>query len=257
MFITNQSNVTFIFVLPDGSTVPGQAESNIVSTEIISVDFSKLKATPRSFIEEGEMTTQTVTLTNNTLYPITNLFFNDSLGNGATHIPASVVIDNVSYPGYDIVTGFNLSDLPVGGSTTIAYTVIADNPKTQDSVDNFATVNYTIDDPISGPREFTENTNTVTFAVIALSLSVVKSVDKGVANRGEILTYTSLITNTGTQTVTDLVFSDVLQPGITFVPNSVKINDVLQPGLNPITTFALPNLSVGASVKVEFQVVVN
>lgn len=71
------------------------------------------------------------------------------------------------------------------------------------------------------------------------------------------MTYTSLITNTGTQTVTDLVFSDVLQPGITFVPNSVKINDVLQPGLNPITTFALPNLSVGTSVKVEFQAAVN
>ena len=64
---------------------------------------------------------------------------------GASHVPASVTIDGVSYPGYDIVAGFALPDLAVGASTTIGYTVLADNPKTQDTVGHFGTVNYSVD----------------------------------------------------------------------------------------------------------------
>lgn len=256
MIITNQSNVTFLSVLPGGGTVPGDQDSNIVTTETMTTTFSKVKSTQDAFIREGENTTQSITLTNNTSFIIKNLFFNDSLATGASHVAGSVIIDGVSYPNYDLVAGFALPDLPVGGSTTIGYTVLADNPKTQDTVDNFATVNYSVDDPISGTRNFTENTNTVTFAVISTRLDVVKSVDKGVAVSGETLNYTSIITNNGSQTATNLVFSDILQAGLTFVAGSVKIDNVSFPGYNPITSFALPNLNPGESVRVDFQALV-
>ena len=256
MIIPNQSSVSFLSVLPDGTTVPGQRDSNIVTTEIISVTFSKVKSTPTAFIGEGDSTTQTIVLTNNTNYVIKNLFFNDTLAAGATHVPSTVIIDNVAYPGYDIVAGFSLPDLAVGASTTIVYTVVANNPKTQDTVDNYGTVNYSVDTQL-GTRDFTENTNTVTFAVISTSLNVVKSVDKAVAVKGEILNYRSVITNTGSQNVTNVVFTDVLDANLTFVTDSVKINNVTYLGYNPISGFALPDIAPGGSVTVDFQALVN
>lgn len=256
MIIPNQSSVSFLSVLPDGTTVPGKKDSNIVNTEIISTTFSKVKSTPTAFIGEGDSTTQTIVLSNNTNYVIKNIFFNDTLATGATHVPSTVIIDNVAYPGYDIVAGFSLPDLPVGASTTIVYTVIADNPKTQDTVDNYGTVNYSVETPI-GTRNLTENTNTVTFAVISTSLNVVKSVDKAVAIKGEILNYKSVVTNTGSQNVTNVVFLDILDSNLTFVDNSVKINNVSFPGYNPITSFALPDIAPGGSVTVDFQALVN
>ncbi len=256
MLIPNQSSVSYLSVLPDGSTVPGQRDSNIVTTEIISTTFSKVKTTPTAFIGEGDSTTQTIVLTNNTNYVIKNLFFNDTLAAGATHVPSTVIIDNVAYPGYDIVAGFSLPDLAVGASTSIVYTVIADNPKTQDTVDNYGTVNYSIDTEL-GRRDFTENTNTVTFAVISTRLNVVKSVDKTVAIKGEVLNYKSVITNAGSQTVTDVVFSDILEAGLTFVTDSVKIDNVSYPGYNPISSFSLPDIAPGGSVTVDFQALIN
>ena len=89
MIIPNQSSVSFLSVLPDGTTVPGQRDSNIVTTEIISVTFSKVKSTPTAFIGEGDSTTQTIVLTNNTNYVIKNLFFNDTLTAGASHVPST------------------------------------------------------------------------------------------------------------------------------------------------------------------------
>lgn len=256
MIITNQSNVTFLSVLPGGGTVPGEQDSNIVTTEVITTTFSKVKSTADNFIREGENTTQSITLTNNTSFIIKNMFFNDTLAAGASHVAGTVMIDGVNYPTYDLIAGFNLPDLPQGASTTISYTLLADNPKTQDTIDNFATINYSVDDPVSGTRNFTENTNTVTFAVISTRLDIVKSVDKAVAVSGETLNYTSIITNNGSQTATNLVFSDVLEAGLTFVANSVKIDGVTFPGYNPKTTFALPNLNPGESVRVDFQALV-
>ena len=47
MIILNQSQINFDSVLPDGSTVPGEEASNIVSTEIINL--SKEKTTSNNF----------------------------------------------------------------------------------------------------------------------------------------------------------------------------------------------------------------
>ena len=106
MIITNQSNVSFLSVLPGGGTVPGDQDSNIVTTEVITTTFSKVKSTADNFIREGENTTQSITLTNNTSFVLKNLFFSDTLAAGASHVAGSVMIDNVSFPTYDLVAGF-------------------------------------------------------------------------------------------------------------------------------------------------------
>lgn len=69
--------------------------------------------------------------------------------------------------------------------------------------------------------------------------------------------YTTVITNTGSLLKIDLVFTDPIPAGTTFVAGSVKINSVSYPAYNPQTGFDLPDLAVGEAVTVEFDVKVN
>ena len=77
------------------------------------------------------------------------------------------------------------------------------------------------------------------------------------AVRGDKHHYTSTVTNTGTLLKTNLVFSDQIPVGTTFVAGSVKVDGVAQPAYNPANGFTLANLAVGASTVVEFDVTVN
>lgn len=252
MNIPNQSNTEFSYTLPDGSTNTETRDSNIVNTEILTYSFTKVKSSDRTFLQEGETSTQTVVLTNNSLIALTDLFFKDILSGGGAYVPQSVTVNGVSQPTYDLVNGFNLGDLSPNQVITIAYQIITNNPLTEALITNYANVAYTANE-----RNLNENTNTVNLVVVSNRLSVTKQVDKSVATQGENLHYTSTITNTGTLPKTNLFFTDNIPAGTTFVPDSVKIDGVIQPGLNPQTGFNLNNLAVGANVVVEFDVKVN
>ncbi len=252
MIIPNQSNTQFTYTLPDGSTNTETRDSNIVNTEVLTDSFSKVKSSDRTFLQEGETATQKVVLTNNSLVKLTNMFFKDILAGGGTYVPQSVVVDGVPQPTYDLVSGFNIKDLNPNEITTILYQIIANNPLTEALISNYANVAYTAQE-----RNLNENTNTINLAVVSNRLTVVKQVDKPVAIQGEILHYTTTITNTGTLPKTQLYFTDPIPVGTTFVPDSVKIDGVSKPGLNPQIGFNLNDLPVGANTVVEFNVKVN
>lgn len=64
-------------------------------------------------------------------------------------------------------------------------------------------------------------------------------------------------TITGSQRAEDIIFKDVLQSDLTFVPNSVVIDNISYPGLNPNLGFGLTNLDSGDSHTVKFQAIIN
>lgn len=101
------------------------------------------------------------------------------------------------------------------------------------------------------------DSNIVTTEVLTNSVTIVKSVDKAYAVKGDTLHYTSVITNTGSLLNSDLVFTDPIPAGTTFTAGSVKVDGVSYPAYNPQTGFALPDLAAGESVTVEFDVTVN
>ncbi len=85
-------------------------------------------------------------------------------------------------------------------------------------------------------------------------LSVIKAVDKEVAIKGDILTYTSTVTNTGSLPLTDTIFTDNIPTGTSFVDGSVYINGVNYPAYNPETGFNLGTLVPTQSAIITFQV---
>lgn len=256
MIITNQSQIEFNTVLPDGGTTPGSVNSNIVLTEIITYSFTKVKATEKPIINEGETVTQTVVLNNVSNFNLTDLTFSDTMSDGATYVDDSVTIDGISYPAFNLITGFPLPDIGANSSRTITYQIIANNPKTSSPVINHGTVNYTATDPVIGPVDFTENTNDVTIAILANEVDVIKNVNKTTAKIGETLHYTTTITNSGESTLSNLAFVDNLASELQFVNGSVKINGVDYPALNPNTIFSIPDLAPEESNTVEFDVVI-
>lgn len=252
MTITNLSNTQFSYTLPDGSVQTETRESNLVNTEVLTSSFTKVKGSNKTFLQEGENATQTVTLTNGSLFKLSNMFFADTLSSGASYVPGTVFVNGVSQPTYDVNAGFPIDDMEPNDVAVINYDIKADNPLTQPIVNNFATINYT-----AAERPLSENTNTIQLAVVSNRLSIVKSVDKPVAIKGENLHYTNTITNTGTLLKTNLIFTDAIPAGSTFVVGSVKVDGVPQISYNPETGFPLADLAVGASTVVEFDVTVN
>ncbi|MDE7395875.1 MAG: DUF11 domain-containing protein [Clostridiales bacterium] len=257
MIIPNQSNIAFNYVLPDGQTIAAELDSNIVNTEILTYSVPKIKSADKTFMFEGETAQHTVVITNNSQTLLFNLVFRDTMSSGATYIAGSVTVNGVSQPTYDPVAGFPLPDLAVGQAVTVGYTIQANNPVTQTPVTNYATLDYSVDDPSRSVVNFSENTNTVSIDILSNRITVVKSVDKAYAVKGDNLHYTTVITNTGTLLKSDLVFTDPIPVGTTFVAGSVKINGVAYAAYDPAVGFALPDLAVGQSVTVEFDVEVN
>lgn len=257
MIISNQSNITFNYVLPDGQTIAAELDSNIVNTEILTYSVPKVKSADKTFVQEGETAEYTVVITNNSGTKLLNLFLTDYMSNGATYVAGSVTVNGTPQPTYDPEAGFILPDLNVGQSVTVSYSMQANNPVTQTPVTNFATLDYSVDDPSRSIVNFSENTNTVSIDIISNRISVVKSVDKAYAVKGDNLHYTTVVTNTGTLLKSDIVFTDPIPAGTTFVAGSVKINGVAYPAYNPQNGFDLPDLAAGQSATVEFDVTVN
>ena len=113
---------------------------------------------------------------------------------------------------------------------------------------------YTVDDPARGPATYTEPTNEVEIILVSTRMTVEKEVDKAYAVAGEILHYTSTVTNTGSLNKTNLVFSDQIPAGTAFVAGSVKIDGTPYPAYDPVSGFALNDLAPGAGTVVEFDV---
>ena len=257
MTIYNQSNLDYSYTLPDGSIVSGNQPSNIVETLVISDLFPKVKTGDKAFLRAGETSVHTVTLTNNSPTAITNAVFRDTLSAGATYVPGSVTLNGVPMPGADPVTGFAIPDIAPSGVTTVGYTILADTPVTQAQVNNYATLNYTITDPISGPRNFQENTNTIFVPLVTTEIVLVKAVDRAYAQRGDTIHYTVGVYNNGNSTASALVFRDPIPAGTTFVADSVKVGGAARPGADPGAGFSIPDIPAGGNTTVEFDVTVN
>lgn len=257
MIIPNQSNIAFDYVLPDGQTVAADVDSNVVTTEILTYAVTKIKSGDKTFLQEGETSVHTVVITNNSHTRLFNLKLKDTMSSGATYVAGSVTVNGVSQPTYDPVAGFALPSLNPTQAVTVTYTIKANNPMTHTPVTNYATLDYTVDDPLRSNVDFSENTNAVSVQIISNRLTNVKSVDKAFAVKGDTLHYTSVITNTGSLLKSNLVFTDTIPAGTTFTAGSVKIDGVAYPAYNPQTGFELPDLAVDDEVTVEFDVTVD
>lgn len=92
--------------------------------------------------------------------------------------------------------------------------------------------------------------------LLQLPPTIIKAVDKAVANINDILTYTITITNTSLVELANIVFNDNLAVGGQYVTNSFKVNTVAAtPTLtNNLLSYTIPTIAVLTPTIITFQV---
>ena len=80
--------------------------------------------------------------------------------------------------------------------------------------------------------------------------------NKSVATIGDVLTYTVTIPNTGLLPANNVIFTDILPNGTSFIPGTVTVDNVPQTNANPAAGISLGTINNSASRTVTFQATV-
>ncbi|AOM04767.1 cell surface protein [Bacillus cereus] len=83
-----------------------------------------------------------------------------------------------------------------------------------------------------------------------------KTVDLTSVTIGDILTYTTTLTNTGNTDATAVVFTDNIPDGTTFIDGSVLVNNIPQLNANPSVGILVGTIAPNISIPVTFSVTV-
>lgn len=212
------------------------------------------KSADKTYADVGEEITYTLVLENTGTVDALNVTLNDMLPPETTLVANSVTVDGAPYAGGLPVV---ISSISAGQSVTVTFKVTVNSLPAVNPIFNIARADFEFF-PFAGyPATSFSNSNPVAVFIIVRQMTNVKSVDKAFAVKGDILTYTSVVTNTGSIPVTDVIFKDEIPAGTTFVNGSVYINGVNYPAYNPQTGFFAANLTPLSSVTVTFQVQIN
>ncbi|SHJ40708.1 conserved repeat domain-containing protein [Clostridium cavendishii DSM 21758] len=257
--VKNFANATFSYKInPNGATYTKTAQSNNVATVIIVGGLSAAKVVDLAYATINDILNYTITVKNTGNGVETSIFFIDTLSNGANFINGSVLVNDVSYPNYNPITGFSLGNILAGNTVVVKFQVKDNSVPVPPQVTNYAAVNgfYRVD-PQGPDIPVSATSNTVSTQINVGSIAVNKSVDKDYAKVDDTLIYTSVITNVGNVNATNVSFYDTLQAELMYISGTVSINGVVYPNLNPTTGFSLGDLAPNQSVTVIFDVKIN
>ena len=253
MKITNQSTLTSKITLPDQTEEDVQTQSNLSETENMTLSLTKELTSNPVFGKANDEIEETVKLTNNSQYDVTDVNFKWVTQN-AEFVAGSVRINDVEYANFDGVAGFDLPEAIAkeGGVATINYKIRINADATGNATD-VGTIDYSVNE-VTGLQE---NTNKSTINLINNLITIEKTSNLSAVISGQTLKFQNVITNKGNEKNTNLNFVDPIPTGTKFVEGSVEVNNESRPDYNPEAGFALEDLDVGQSVTVTFEVTID
>ncbi|XBB51787.1 hypothetical protein WMZ06_17865, partial [Bacillus sp. SW7] len=155
----------------------------------------------------------------------------------------------------DPALGIPLGTLNPSQSVVVTFQVRVVSIPPNGIIVNEATITYTFQpNPGEPPVTVTTPTPPTTTNVNTATTNPTKSSDKAFALLGDTITYTIPLQNIGTVPATNVLVTDPIPAGTTFIPNSVTINGVTQPGIIPSSGILIGTLEPNTSVVVTFQV---
>lgn len=218
-----------------------------------NIKFTLKRTGSKNIVMSGDSVNQTLTLTNNSEFEISNIKIRDEIGDGATFVSNSVVIGGIAYAGNNIVNGFTLPhSITSGNSETITYTVKIDDDNQNKKMQIYSIVDFTLDG-----AEYTENSDTYTLEMADETIVLTKTSTKSAVIKGQTLTFQNVLENKGNLTHRQVKFQDDIPSGTTFVEGSVKVNGEARQNFNPQTGFTLSSLYAGETMKITFDVKVD
>lgn len=231
------------------------ADLAISKTQIAPVTGSP--ATPAPVVQ-GEMLSYAVTIQNNGSSDASNVSFADMLPAGETLISATSSTGGALNANGSSITG-NLGTIAAGGSATVTIDVLA-NGQISGSLSNTASISTPDENGgtpiISAPVSTLINTLPSTAA--DLSITKTAANNNGAVSAGGSETYTITVTNHGTNSANDVVVSDLLPTGATFVSGTATVGTGSPTNLtaptNGLDTINLGTLAAGESATISMTV---
>ncbi|MDA1570053.1 DUF11 domain-containing protein, partial [Bacillus cereus] len=151
----------------------------------------------------------------------------------------------------------NIGSINANTTITASFQVLITSIPNPNPISNSASISYNfIVDPNASPVS-KNTTSTTTFTQVNdANVISAKTVDKGFATVGDVLSYTVVLTNEGSVSADSPTFVDTNPDGTTFIPNTFLINGVLQNNADPNIGVPLPSIAANGSLTVSYQVTV-
>ncbi|MGE6499583.1 DUF7507 domain-containing protein [Bacillus wiedmannii] len=257
--ISNTANITFQYTpIAGGITFNGLATSNSAGTQINLADINGTKSVNKLFTDFGETLTYSIALANIGNIAATNVIYTDPIPSGTTFIPGSVTVNGVTQAGANPANGIFIGTIAANSTTTVSFQVFVPSiPQTNPILNSGTTTYQYIPVPNQPAVSGTDTTNIVSTQVNNATVTMTKAVDKNFADIGDTLTYTVSFTGTGNTNANNVIFTDIIPTGTTFVLNSLTIDGTTQVGANPANGVNVGSIPTGTTKNVSFQVVVN
>ncbi|MEK4526348.1 MULTISPECIES: DUF11 domain-containing protein [Paenibacillus] len=245
--LLNQAQVNYEFLTPEGRSVTGMEQSNIVEVNLVSSRLEISFQADHIYTFSGDIVMYTVIVSNPGFIAAPNAQVTISLPQGIVFIPASVIVDEMFAPQVTPDTGIQLGEILPGSSIRIQYRVQVTGGSDAKGISSVAVLAY-----ISAGQQEMVYSNQVTLEVIQPQVSVVKSVLPVTATLGDAVQYNITVSNASSYAV-DGTLLDVLPTGMTFVEGSLRWNGVKRPGTNLAKGLNLGTLTARSVLNIQFE----
>ncbi|WP_429725827.1 gliding motility-associated C-terminal domain-containing protein [Aquimarina litoralis] len=207
--ITNTVTDVILDQTDNDITADDLSEDIIVNNE---VDLVIAKTVDDGTPDEGDTINYTITVTNNGPATATNVSLTDVLPAGVTFVSSTPAAD------YNAAVGvWTIGDLLDGDITTLTLTATVDAGTSGDTITN--TVTSVILDQVDNDTTADDLSEDI-IVNNEVDLVVAKIVDNPTPDEGSNVTYTITVTNNGPAQATNVVLTDVLPAGVTYVSDT-------------------------------------
>lgn len=254
----SQINNVASIVIPNGTS----GNTNVVTTTINNADLTSsgnfIKTVNHNNAQPGDIITYTLSLMNTGNVAANGVVIKDVIPAGTSYVSGSIS-STLPFTG-DPTSSITLTS-PIAplATETITFKIIVGNSiPTINPIPNVANVVYTYTVDPAFPNGVTANgtSNIVTTNISQAIVTLNKTADKTISYIGDTITYSILVKNSGNVPADNIIITDVIPNGTSYVAGSVTVN-VPFTG-SPLTSINFTNpLAAGDSAVITFKLKVD
>lgn len=254
----NSANLIYQYTVLQPNSYIGVDNTNLVTTKVNTAFLNSTKYVDKTYVYIGETITYTILLNTSGNISANNVVLKDTIPTGTTFVTNSLLLNGVTQNGTTPNGGYIIGTIAQGLVTTVQFKVTVTTMPTTSQIQNsaVATYKYTVDPSVPNGISTSYNTNMVINEVKGANLlNATKVVSDAYADANDILTYTLVIPNTGNVDASNVIVTDTIPVGVSFITNSIKVNGV-QTGETP-SRINVGTIPVGTSATITFNVQLN
>ena len=254
--VNNTAIINYEYVVdPNDPKISKDQSTNEVSVNVINIDVKISKLVDKTFADINEELNYTITVENLSNVPINNILVSDTLDKDATYVPNSLTLNGFPIPNSNPFNGVYINTMQANDIAIIAFKAIALTIPADSIVENISSVKFYYYNGIS-QAQGNEVSNVTETEIKNATIEVLKAVNTDVAVKGQILRYSITLINKGNTPASNVILTDLLDPGLTFVDNSLSINGINQPGININQPISLGIIDPNTIITIEFNALV-